>query len=54
MGKKAEQLRGCHHTNSKARKYQKRKLARLRRRAEKLDIENAPEKLRELIRGWVD
>lgn len=53
MGK-AEQTRGTRHAGSKRRRDEKRRLARLRRQAERKDPENAPEQNRELTEGWVD
>lgn len=51
---KAEQTRGSMHCSPSARNYEKKRLARLRRRAERKDPENAPGRVRELIQGWVD
>lgn len=48
---KAEQIGKGQHTGPNTRKYEKRRAARLRRRAEKLDPANAPKRM---IRGWSD
>lgn len=47
----AEQTSRTRHTSPKGRKYEKRRAARLRRRAEKKDPANAPKKV---IKGWAD
>jgi hypothetical protein len=53
MGK-AEQTRGTKHAGPGVRRDEKRRLARLRRQAERKDPENAPGQVRELLKGWVD
>lgn len=41
-------------TSPLARKRLKRMARRLRRRAEKRDLESAPTRIRELVRGWAN
>lgn len=48
---KAEQTRGSRHSSPNGRKYEKKRHARLLRRAARKDPENAPKRL---IKGWVD
>lgn len=49
----AEATTGRHVTKA-CRKFQKRRLRRLRRRTEKLDPSDAPRSLRGYIYGWAD
>jgi len=51
---KAEQVRGCRYTGPGYRRFCKKQAAKARRSAEKRDPENAPTKLRHVIRGWSD
>ena len=51
---RAEKASGCRHASRGEKAEAKKRAARARRRAEKLDPENAPTRLRELTRGWAD
>jgi len=54
MALRPEQARRARHCSQRCRRDAKRALRRLRRRAEKRDVENAPGQVRELLRGWAD
>lgn len=47
----AEQVRHTRHCSPNSRRYEKRRAARLRRRYEKADPENAPTRV---TKGWAD
>lgn len=51
---KAEQTRGTRHASPKCKQWEKKRLHRIRRRAEKRDPQGAPRTLKGYMKGWAD